>query len=225
MGNWADVILGPAGTVWTQVREFILNVLLVVVILIIGWVISNIIKTLVTKGLRIVRLDDLSDRIELDSILEKGGIKLTLSEMIGEICYWVAILITVVVAINAVGLTTAAELLNRIILYVPNIITGIFILILGMFVATLLNNIVQTAASNAGLGQAKLLGNIAQIVVMVFAAAITLEQLGIGAKIIELTISIILGSVGLAVALAFGLGCKDLAAKSMGEMLDKLKKK
>ena len=219
------VMLEPARVVWIQVSQFLLNLLLVLVILIIGWLISKVIESLVTKSLKAVRLDYLSDRIELDAILEKGGIKFTLSELIGAICYWVAILITVVMAINAVGLTSAAELLNRIILYVPNIITGIFILILGMFVATLMSNVVQTAASNAGLSQAKLLGSIVQVVIVVFAAAITLEQLGIGAKIIELTISIILGSIGLGMALAFGLGCKDIAGKAMGEILDRIKKK
>jgi len=225
MGNWQMVILEPARSVFAQVGQFLVNVLLVIVILIIGWVLSRLVQGLVTKLLRAVRLDDLSDRIELDAILEKGGIKYSLSELVGILVYWVGILITVVVAINAVGLTTAAELLNRIVLYVPNIIIGIFILILGMFVATLLGNIVHTAASNAGLAQDKLFGNLARIVVMIFAIAITLEQLGIGAEIIKLTISIILGSMGLALGLSFGLGCKDMAAKFMAEMVDKLKKK
>ena len=225
MDNWQMVILEPARSVLSQVGQFLVNVLLVIVILIIGLVISKVIQNLVSKVLRAARLDDLSDRIELDAILEKGGVKLSLSELIGAICYWIAILITVVVAINAVGLTTAAELLNKIVLYVPNIIIGIFILILGMFVATLLGNIVHTAASNAGLAQDKMLGNLSRIVVMIFAIAITLEQLGIGAKIIELTISIILGSIGLALGLSFGLGCKDMAARFMGEMVDKMKKK
>jgi len=225
MGNWQMVILEPARSVFSQVGQFLVNVLLVIVILIIGWVLSRLVQGLVTKLLRAVRLDDLSDRIELDAILEKGGIKYSLSELVGILVYWVGILITVVVAINAVGLTTAADLLNRIVLYVPNIIIGIFILILGMFVATLLGNIVHTAASNAGLAQDKLFGNLAKIVVMIFAIAITLKQLGIGAEIIKLTISIILGSMGLALGLSFGLGCKDMAAKFMAEMVDKLKKK
>ena len=128
-------------------------------------------------------------------------------------------------AINAVGLTIAADLLNRIVLYIPNIIAAIFILILGMFVATLLSSIVQTAASNAGLSQAKILGKVVEVVVMVFAIAMTLEQLNIGGKIIELTITILVGSLGLGLALAFGLGCKDIAARFIGDSIEKLKKK
>lgn len=220
-----SVLLEPARTILTQIGQFLVNVLLVIIILIVGWIISKIIKNLVTRLLRIIKIDDISDRIELDSLLAKGGITYSLSELIGVICYWLALLITFVVAVNAIGLTIAADLLNKIVLYIPNVIAAIFILILGMFVATLLRNIVKTAANNAGLTQSNLLGKIVEIVIMVFAIAIALEQLNIGAKVMELTISIVLGAFGLGFALAFGLGCKDIVAKSVAEFLEKLKKK
>lgn len=225
MSNWQVVLLEPAKTVLSQISQFLVNVLLVVIILTIGWIIARIIKTLVTKLLRTIKLDQLSDNINLDGILAKGGISYSLSELIGVICYWLALLITFVVAINAIGLTVAADLLNRIVLYVPNIIAAVFILILGMFVATLLSNIVKTAANNAGVSQAKLLGKVVEVAVIIFAVAITLEQLGIAAKVIELTISIILASLGLGAALAFGLGCKDIAARFISDLIENLKSK
>lgn len=225
MTIWLAVLLEPAKAVLSQIGQFLVNVLLVIIILIIGWVISKLIKTAVVKVLQTIKLDEISDRIELDSILAKGGIKYTLSELIGVICYWLALLVTFVVAVNAVGLTIAADLLNKVVLYIPNIIASIFILILGMFVATLLSNIVQTASMNAGLSQARLLGKIAETVVIVFAVMITLEQLGIGAKIIEIIAGIVLGSLGLGAALAFGLGCRDIAEKFVSELIEKIKSK
>jgi len=225
MSNWQVVLLEPAKTVLSQISQFLVNVLLVVIILIIGWIIAKIIKTLVTKLLRGIKVDQLSDQINLDSILAKGGISYSLSELIGVICYWLALLVTFVVAVNAIGLTVAADLLNRVVLYVPNIIAAVFILILGMFVATLLSNIVKTAANNAGLSQAKLLGKVVEVAVIIFAVAITLEQLGIAAKIIELTITVLLASLGLSVALAFGLGCKDIAARFISDLIENLKSK
>lgn len=223
--NWLVVLLEPAKGVLSQIGSFLVNVLLVVIILIIGWVISKLIKALVVKVLQAIKLDEISERIELDSVLAKGGIKYSLSEMIAVVCYWLALLVTFVVAINAVGLTIAADLLNRVILYVPNIIAAIFILILGMFVATLLNNIVQTAASNAGVSQAKLLGKISEATVIVFAALMTLEQLNIQAQILQNIIIIVLASIGLAMALAFGLGCRDIAEKFVADLLEKIKTK
>ena len=225
MSSWSTVLLEPAKTVISQIGQFLVSLLLVIFILIIGWIIARLIKAVVTKVLRTIKLDELSDRIELDSLLAKGGIKYSLSELIGVVCYWLALLVTFVVAINAMGLTVAADLLNRVILYVPNIIAALFILILGMFIATLFGNIVYTAATNAGLSQGRLLSKAVEVVVIVFAVAITLEQLNIGAKIIELTVSIILASLGLGCALAFGLGCKDIAARSVSDLLERMKKK
>jgi hypothetical protein len=219
------VLLEPARTVLAQVGQFLVNILLVIIILLIGWVISGIIKTVVTKVLRAVKLDELSDRIELDKLLAKGGVPYSLSELLGVIAYWIGLLLTFIVAVNAVGLTVAADLLNKVVLYVPNIIAAIFILILAMFISVLLKNIVQASAVNAGISQANLLSKIVQIIVMVFAIAIALEQLQIGAEIIKLVISIALGSIGLAVALAFGFGCQGIASKSVSDFLDKLKKK
>lgn len=225
MSSWQIVLLEPARTVLSQIGQFVINILLVLIILIIGWLIAKIIRTIVTKALRAIKLDELSDRIELEALLEKGGISYSLSELIGIICYWLALLVTFMVAINSIGLTIAADLLNKVVLYIPNVIAAIFILILGMFAATILKNIVLTAANNAGISQGKLLGKIVEVVIALFVIFIALEQLNIGIRITEMTLGIALGTIGLGLALAFGLGCKDIAGKFMDDFLDKLKKK
>ncbi|MDD4900174.1 MAG: hypothetical protein PHG68_06285, partial [Candidatus Omnitrophica bacterium] len=173
--NWQGVFIEPAKMILAQVGQFVINIILVIIILIIGWIVSKLIKTLAIKVLRAIKIDEISDRIELDSMLAKGGIQYSLSELIGVVVYWLSLLVTFVVAINAVGLTIAADLLNRIVLYIPNVIAAIFILIAGMFVATLLRNIVRAAANNTGLSQSNLLGKVVEIIIMVFAVAIALE--------------------------------------------------
>ena len=225
MSSWQVVLLEPARAVLAQISQFVVNALLVIIILLIGWLISKAIKSVVSKTLKTAKLNELSSRIELDKLLGKGGITYTLSDLIGGICYWLGLLVTFMVAVNSVGLTIAADLLNKVVLYIPNVIAALFILILGMFVSTLLKNIVQTAASNAGLNQGKLLAQVVETIVIAFAIFVGLEQLQIGIRITELTISIVLGSLGLGLALAFGLGCKDIAGKFVVELTEKLKKK
>ncbi len=225
MSTWQIVLLEPAKLILDQIGQFLINVLLVLVILIIGWLVAKLIKTVVTNVLRTLRFDALSERIELDSLLAKGGIKYSLSELLGIIAYWLAILVTFMVAVNAIGLTIAADLLNRVVLYIPNVVAAIFILILGMFVSTLLRNIIQTIATNAGLSEEKLLGKIVEVLVMIFAIIMALEQLNIGATTLQLALSIVLAAIGLGIALAFGLGCKDIAARAVSEFLDKIKSK
>jgi hypothetical protein len=129
-----------------------------------------------------------------------------------------------VVALNVAGLTVAADLLQRITLFIPNIISAIFVLIAGMFIAVIVRGIVKTVANNAGISRANLLSKLAEVVIMIFAVAIALEQVQIGARVVELTISIVLASFGLGFALAFGLGCKDIVAKGVSEFIEKVKK-
>jgi len=225
MNSWQVILLEPARVVLAQIGQFSVNILLVIIILIIGWIISKAIRAVVTKGLRVIKLNEFSDRIGLEVLLEKGGIGYSLSELVGIICYWLAILVTFMVAINAVGLTVAADLLNKVVLYIPNVIAAIFILILGMFAATIVKSIVLTAINNAGVAQGKILSKAVEVAIIAFAVFVALEQLGIGIRITELTLGVILGSIGLGLALAFGLGCKDIAGRFMNDFIEKLKKK
>jgi hypothetical protein len=225
MSSWQVVLLEPARMVLSQISGFVVNALLVILILIIGWLLSKAIKTIITRTLKAIKINELSSRIELDKLLGKGGITYPLSDLIGLICYWLGLLLTFMVALNSIGLTIAADLLNQVVLYIPNVVAALFILILGMFVATLMKNIVQTAAGNAGISQGKLLAQIVETIVIAFAIFVGLEQLQIGIRITELTISIILGSLGLGLALAFGLGCKEIAGKFVSEFVEKMKKK
>jgi hypothetical protein len=124
---------------------------------------------------------------------------------------------------------TSSKSMDKIILYVPHIVAAIFVLFLGMFAATILSSIVKTASANAGIEQGSLFGRIVHITVIAFTVAIALEQLKIATLTIHSTVSIIiavvLGSLGLGIALAFGLGCKDLVAKYVEDFIDKVKSK
>lgn len=228
MGLWdkiQSVLVEPTKTVVVQIQQFLANLITVLFILLVGWLLSKLLKYIVVKICKVIKFDQIADRIEIDKLLQKGGISYKPSELLGAIFYWLGILITLVVAVNAMGIVQASDLLNRILLYVPNIIAAIFMLILGMFFATVLRNIVKTAATNAGLVQAHLLSKIVEAVVIVFAIMITLETLNIAPRIVELIISIVLASFGLAFALAFGFGCQDIARKAINDIMEKFKAK
>lgn len=225
MENLRLTLLPPASAIITQLGIFATSVILVLLIFVLGMLISKlVIKNGITGLLKAIKLDELAHTIELDTMMSKGGITMKLSELVGVICYWLSLLITIVVALNAVGLSVAAGLMNRIVLYIPNIIAAVFILVVGMFISVMLKNIVKVTAGNAGIQQANLLSNISQVVIMIFVVVMALDQLQIGGRIIDLTVSIVLASFGLGFALAFGLGCKDIVGKWAAESLSNLKK-
>ncbi len=222
---WQGEVFGPGKAALFQIGNFFLNLGLIILVLIAGWIIAKIVKMIIVRVLKAVRLDVLSERIRLEELLRKGGVKHTLSELLGAICYWLLLLVALVVAVNAVGLSVAADLLNRIILYIPNVIAAIFILVLGAFLARVLGDVVRAASANAGIAQSKFLAKLVEIVIIIFALAITLEQLNIGRTIIGLAVNIILASLGLGFALAIGLGCKDIVGEAVTEWIEKLKSK
>ena len=83
MSSWQVVLLEPARSVLTQISQFMVNVLLFIIILVVGWLLSKVFKAVVSKALKTVKIDSLSSRIELDKMLSKGGIDYLLSDLIG----------------------------------------------------------------------------------------------------------------------------------------------
>jgi hypothetical protein len=114
--------------------------------------------------------------------------------------------------------------LSRLVEYVPNIIAAVFVLIFGSFLASFISTIVRTSASNAGMGNAKLLAKVTHAVLVIFAIIIAVEQLKIATALIALAVNVILASIGIGVALAFGLGCKDLAGKFVSDLINSIKR-
>lgn len=221
-----ELIVTPVKAMLVQVGGFVSALCAIVLILVVGWIIAKIIRNIVIRILDVLRIDSYAERVGVDKILSKGGVKHSIAELIGFLSYWVVMLISVVIAISVLNVNQqAAGLLNTIVLYIPRVISAIFILILGMFFASFVNTAVQTASANAGLEQSNLLGRLSQAIIIIFTADVTLKQIQIDIQAVENSMLIILSSIGLGLALAFGLGCKEIAAKATQEFLDKLKTK
>ena len=208
---------------WTNVLGFLPTLVSVILILLIGWMLAALMQKVITRFLKLARLDTVSEKIGIANILSKGDINYTLSEIIGVLIYWLMMLVVFLMAVNALQLTVAAELLNQVILYVPNVIAGVFILVLGIFFASIVANTVRTTAANAGIQQARSLGQFTQVIIVVFTIIESLNQLKIDTSIIQLVIKATLAAVAFGVGLAIGLGCQGMAGKYVGQFLDSFK--
>lgn len=224
--DWENIIIQPVEAMWTQVLGFLPILLSVILILVIGWLFATLAQKIITRFLKLARLDSVSEKVGIANALTKGDINYTLSEILGILVYWFLMLVVVLIAVNALRLTVAAELLHQVVIpYIANVIASIFILVLGIFFASIVANAVRTAAANAGIQQARSLAQFAQVVIVVFAVIEALKQLRIDTSVIELVIKAILAALALGVGLAIGLGCKDMAAKYVGQLIDSFKSK
>jgi hypothetical protein len=217
-------IYQPMDMLVTKLVGFVPRLLSVLIILILGWVLALFVEKVVVRFLKLARLDAISEKSGIANVLLKGDIHRTLAELIGAIIYWTFMLVVILAAINALNLNVAAELLNSVILYVPNVIAAIFILVLGIFFASVLATSVRTAASNYGISQAKGLAKTSQVIVVVFTVVEALKQLRLDVSVFTMVIQAVVFAIALGFALAVGLGCKDLVGKSVSQFVDGFKK-
>ena len=152
-----------------------------------------------------------------------GNIKISSVEVIGVLVYWTLLLLTILMAVKAMGFSEADNIVREVIAIIPRVIVAVVVLILGLSFAGFISDVVQTAAVNAQIRQARMLANLSRYDIVVFVFVIALAQLQIATDIVADAIKILIASIGLALSLAFGLGCRDLAGKIATEYWEREK--
>jgi len=209
-------VLQPSGATLTQVGGYLPKLGMLLLILVIGSLAAVGIAALVAWILKLIKLETGCKKIKIPEILKKGGIGLSLSELITEIAFFLTIVVTLTTALEYYGVGTAG-LTGQILTYIPQVIAAMFILILGVLLAILLSGIITLVGGNMRIAQSATLGVIAKYAIIVVAGLIALKELGAGAILTDRSKDIVLGGIVLALA----LGAKDKA----GDFLSKLFKK
>jgi len=206
------VVTGAWNAFATKITAFLPELIGAIIIFVVGWIIARLVKVGVEKLLRLVRFDTATEKTGVNKFLKKGEIVKAPSEIVGTLVYWFIMILVLIASLDALGLPIVSDMLNSIFLYIPNVVAAIIVLVLGFLMGNLLAAVVRTAASNAGLKNAEGLGKISLYAIVVFVSAIALIQLGIGEEIVASAFGLVFGAVALALALAFGLGGRDVAA-------------
>jgi hypothetical protein len=192
-----------------------------ILILIIGWIIAKLLKRGLIKLLYLVKFNYLTEKTGIDKFLKEGGAKLNSIGIIGTLFYWILMLIVLIATLNSLNLTAASTLFNEIMMYFPNIIVAIVILIIGIYLARMASQITKTSLKGMKEKTSGLISQIAFIAIIILTIFITLGQLNIATEIVTSAFSIIFGAICLALALAFGLGGREKAAEILDELMKK----
>jgi hypothetical protein len=207
----------------TKIAVFLPNILFSIAIILVGWVLCNIIKRIVVRLLRVCHFDTLAERAGIRQALERGGIKQNASDIVGLLVFWFLFLIAIVTTLETLNLSGATDTLHTIYLYIPKIVAALVVLILGLYFANFLETVTRTSCANAGLQQAASIGRAAYIGTVIFVVAGIFEILDIASEIVIWAFILVFGAVCLALALAFGLGGRDVAARFLEKWLEEKK--
>lgn len=221
MQQQIDVFVASLTSFWTQLAGFVPQLLAAMILLFLGWILANIARSAMGKVLDAIKFDELGKKTGIETFLRQGNIELTLSRLIANLVYWIILLVVIVTVANSLGLTTVAELFNKVVFYLPNIIVAVLVLVFGVLVARFINRVVFAYLNNMGVDAALTISTMAEYAVIIFVVFVALEQLQIGTHLLISAFQIGFGALGLAFALAFGLGGKDWAASVIKRLMEK----
>jgi len=213
VNNWGEALLTSFSAALAMFLSAIPRVIAFAVILVIGWMIASLIATAVAKLLRVVRFNDLAYRSGFSSFVKGMGVHTDSSGLIADVAKWFVRLITLVVAFDALGLPAVSQVLEQLLLWLPNLVVALVVLVLAGLAANAVSSIVRGATREAGFSNPDLLASVARFAIWTFAIVVAINQLGIATTLVNTLFMGTVGALALALGLAFGLGGRETAGR------------
>ena len=210
--DWGVAVMTSLTSALALLLSAIPKVLGFVVILVIGWLIASALAKVVSSVLRAVKFNDLAQRAGLTGFVQKMGLQTDAAGFMALIAKWFVRMIVLVSAFDALGLPAVSQVLQQLLLWLPNLVVAIIALVIGGLAANALGKLVRGATAESGLGSPDLLASIARVAVWAFAIVVAVNQIGIATTLINTLFMAVVGAVALALGLAFGLGGRETAA-------------
>lgn len=205
-------LLGTAGQALT-------DWLLAVVVVLVGWLLARVLEVITLHVLRALRFND-----GIRGLFGLGGAPLTHepAAITSWAVRWLVLIVTVLLALDVVGLNMTSGVSDRLVEALPRVVTATILLAIGLLIAWVLGAVTRRLFEGAGLRMSRLRGQVVTAILTAFAILLALEQLGFAAQFVMALGVTVVAALGLAVGLAFGLGCRDLARDFVVEYLRSL---
>ena len=211
--DWGQAIMTSVAAALALFLAAIPKLIGFLVILVIGWMIAGLIAGAVARLLRAVKFNELASRSGFGGFIRNMGLQTDASGLLATVAKWFVRLIVLVVAFDALGLPAVSQVLRELLLWLPNLVVALVVLVVAGLAANALASLVRGATAQAGLGNPDLLANVARVAVWAFAIVIAVNQVGIATTLVNTLFMGTVGALALALGLAFGLGGRETAAE------------
>ncbi len=191
--------------------EFVPALFGALVILFAGYLVAKLIEKGTARVLRRMHFNQLLERGGVMQAVERSGSHLNPAKVIANLLFWFVMFAVLLVAANAIGLESLANVFSELVSYIPSVIAAIVIIILGIVLGGFVGGLIM--ASAGGLHGGPWLARTGRAGVIVLAVFMALQELGIATDIVTTAFAILFGAVALALSLSFGLGNRELAGE------------
>lgn len=201
-------------SLWNGIAMFLPTLIIAVIIVVIGWIVGSLLGRVVSQVIKSVNVDNALRKAGVEDTLQKGGVHLNSGNFLGGLVRWFVIVVFLVAAFDVLGLVQVNQFLyNVVLLYMPNVIVAVLVLLLAAVIGDALQRLVSASARTAEIRSSALLGVVARWTIWIFGLLVALSQLGIAAPFIQTLFTGVVVALSLALGLSFGLGGQEAAAR------------
>jgi hypothetical protein len=218
--GFTETLMTSFRDAFTMIVSAIPRILGFIIIVAIGWFVSSLLAKAVTGLLRAIRFDELMQKAGLSDFMNKMGTGIDSVGVIAGIVKWIVRIVVLLVAFDTLGLPAVSDVMRQLLLWLPNLVVAIFVLFIGGIAARAVGNIVRGATAEGGFSNPETLANVSRTAVWAFAIVVAINQLGIATNLINTLFTGFVGALAIACGLAFGLGGRDLASRTLENWYD-----
>lgn len=198
--------------------HYLPRLIVMLVIAFVGCVIAYLLKLLVRGMLRLTKFSKLSENAGATQLLHQADLPSS-TELVSRFVFWVAWVGFVLLGVSVLGIAGLQEYISRFFLFLPRLFVALVILFFGFLAASFFSRAALLAAVNANFGSSRLLSISIRIIISIFALSMVFEVLGVAEQTMLIAFGTVFGAVMLGLAIAFGIGGKDLARKFLEKKL------
>lgn len=223
--TWGETVSSSFQDLWVRFVNFLPSLIGALLVIIIGWIIAAALGKLVSKLLNKLWLDKALKKLKIGEIFEKAGVPFNVSNALGFLVKWFLIIVFLMAAADILKLAQVTEFLNRVLLYIPNVVIAVVIMLVGVLFANFIAQVVEHGVKAARLETGHFLAGISKWSIIIFATLAALVQLGIASALLQILFTGLVAMLAIAGGLAFGLGGRQHAEKVLANLEKDLKKK
>lgn len=222
--SWGEIFTMALQNLWYGFAMFVPKLILAVILFFVGWWIAVVIGKAFAQVIGALKIDHLFRSTGVDKVLERAGTRLSVGGFVGWLVKWFIIVVFLMTSLELVGLSTVNDFLSEIvIMFVPQVLVAGIVLMLGSVLAESARRIISGGARAVHVQSANMVGTIAFYAIWVFAIIIALSQLGIAPAFMQILFTGIVFMLALAGGLAFGLGGRDAASRTIDHVSGKIR--
>lgn len=219
--SWSEVFIHSLRSFGEKLMVAIPAIIGAILILVLGWLIAKLFQSITRQVLKLLKINQLAEKIKATDMLAKANIQATPVDLIAKFVYWLLLLLVVITASDTLGWHTVSSEISKLVEYLPSLVAAILFFIVGLYLASFVREVIRSTTGSLGISVGITLSNVVYYILLVLISLTALDQAGIDTQILHSNSLLILGTVLATAAISYGLASKAMLANILGSYVGK----